>query len=277
MSTIADIPEGWTRVRDTTRVRWGRGGVLEAEAAWWGPWSSKAAFLTAVGGLEEEISYPGGITVSRVVPLKFPSDDPEFDDVYAADCEIVGSGMPSPHETEEITYSHAHARVFFRSEPWYQMGGDFPLVSYQFGGGADFITRPGSAYRFPSDDLKLNQDVGVLVPWRDFSVTFHNVSEPDEELYDSLAGRTNSEDFTLPNGRTYAPGLIQYLAPAGGFTRTIGNVTSWTISHRFKLRYIPHNEIMRPDGTAFEAPVDDNDDYIIPSDDLMQLYGTVTP
>lgn len=274
MSTIEDIPAGWTRVRDTTHVRWGRGGILEAEASFWGPWSSKAAFLTAVGGLEETISYPGGITVSRVVPLKFPSDDPELDSLYAADCDVEGRGMPSEHPTEGITYSHALARVFFRSEPFYQMGGDYPLVSYQFGGGADFITRPGSAYRFPSDSLKLNQDVGVLVPWRDFSITFHNVETPDEELYDSLAGRVNSVPFTLPNGMTYAAGLIQYLAPAGGFTRTIGNVTSWTITHRFKLRYIPHNEIMRPDGTAFEAPVDNVGNKIIPSADLSLLYGT---
>jgi hypothetical protein len=274
MSTIADLPTGWQRIRDQTRVRWGLGGVLEAEAAWWGPWSSKTEFLMAVGGLEEDITYPGGITVSRVVPLKFPSDDPDLDSLYAADCNIDAAGMPSVHATEEITYSRALARVFFRSEPFFMMGGDFPLVSYQFGGGADFITRPGSAYRFPSDGLKLNQDVGVLIPWRDFSVTFHNIPQPDEELYDNLAGRVNSAPFTLPNGRTYAPGLIQYLAPAGGFTRTIGNVTSWTISHRFKLRYIPHNQIMRPDGTAFEAPVDDGGAPIIPSADLSLLYGT---
>lgn len=273
MSTVADLPAGWTRVRESTRWRWGLGTGIEAEATFWGPGSTYADFLKAVGGLEETFTYPGsGDSVTRIVPLKFPSASPDFDDVYAVDCEIEGSGLPIEDGTEGIVYTWARARVLFRSQPFYALGEDYPLITYNFTGGADYVTRPGTAYRFPSDDLRLSQDAGVLVPFRDFSITFHNMREPDEALYDTLVGRVNSADFTLPNEQTYTAGYIHYLGPSGQYSRTIGNVESWTVTHRFKWRYIKHNEVMRPDGTAFEAPVDGNDDPIIPAADLMQLY-----
>lgn len=276
MSTIADLPEGWTRVREPARVRWTRGGIIEAEAAWHGPWSSYAAFLKAVGGLEQTITYPSGQSVSRIVPLKYPSSSPDFDDVYAVDCELTPVGLPSVHDAEEITYQWALARIYFTSQAAYNFGSDYPLVSYSFSAGADFITRPGTAYEFPSDSLRLNQDVGVLVPWRDFTLTFHGLRQPNEGLYDSLAGRVNSEDFYHPNGEVYGPGYIQYLGPSGQYNRTIGNVETWTVTHRLKLRYIKHNEVMRPDGSGFEAPIlvgGTSSDTIIPAADLMQLYA----
>lgn len=283
MSTVADLPAGWTRIRDSTRVRWVRGGGVEGEAAWWGPWDTYAAFLTAVGGTEQEITYPGGVTSTRVVPLKFPSDAAEFDSCYAVDCELEGRGLPSPHETEGITYEWARARVYFRSEPWLNFGDDRPLLSYQFGSGLDMVTRPGTAYEFPSDGLRLNHDAAIPVAWRDFSVTLHNLIEPDDATYDSLLGLVNSADFYAPNGAIYPPGTVLYLGPSGGFTRTIGNITSWTITHRLKYRSVPHNEVMRPDGggpspDGFEAPVlVGTTDKMIGSGNLMALYGVAAP
>jgi hypothetical protein len=283
MSTVADLPAGFTRVRDRTMVRLTRGGILEAEATFRGPWSAYADFLEVVGGTEEEITYPGGITVSRIVPLKFPSDSPLFDSCYAVDCEMVGNGMPAPHDTEGITYELADSRVYFRSEAWYNFGDDRPLVSYSFGSGLDMVTRPGTTYVFPSDDLRLNQDAAVPVPWRDFAVTMHNLIQPDEVTYDALLGKVNSADFYSPNGIIYPAGTVLYLGPSGGFTRTIGNITSWTITHRLKYRQVPHNMIMRPDGTdplsngGFEAPVRvGSSERMIRSGDLMALYGVAS-
>lgn len=273
MSTINDLPDGWVRLRDSTRWRWALGGGIEAEAAFWGPGNSYAEFLRVVGGMEQTITYPDGSGVTRIVPLKFPSNSPDFEDVYAVDCELTGAGRPSEDANEQIVYEWARARVLFRTQPFYNFGGDYPLVSYSYTSGADFITRPGTAYVFPSDSLRLNQDVGVLVPFRDFQVTFHNLTSPNEELYESLTGRVNSATFRLPNGRSYDAGFIQYFGPAGQYQQTIGNQRNWTVSHRFKLRYIKHNEIMRPDGTAFEAPEDDTGANIIPEADLMQLYS----
>jgi hypothetical protein len=272
VATIADLPSGWTRLRDSTRWRLA-GGVIQAEATWWGPGETYAEFLKAVGGLTQSITYPGPIVVNRIVPLKFPSDSADFANVYAIDCDIEGAGLPRPSNTEEIVYEWARARVVFQSDVFWQFGGDFPLISYSFSGGADFTTRPGTAYRFPSDGLRLNQDVGVLVPWRDFQITQHMLTTVNESQFDSLTGRVNSVGFNHPNGIVYPAGTIQYLGPAGQFQRTIGNQVNWSVTHRFKLRYIKHNEIMRPDGSGFEAPEDDNGDQIIPSANLNLIYG----
>lgn len=274
MATINDLPAGWVRLRDSTRWRVAIGGGIEAEAAFWGPGDTYAEFLRAVGGLEETFTYPGaGGSVTRVVPLKFPSNSPDFADVYAVDCELEGAGMPREDAAEQIVYEWARARVLFRSQPFYAMGSDYPLISYAFGSGADFVTRPGTAYSFPSDSLRLNQDVGVLIPWRDFQITLHNLTSPNESVYDALAGRVNSADFYHPNGEVYAAGYLQYLGPSGQYQRTIGNQQSWTVTHRFKLRYVAHNAIMRPDGTGFEVPEDDAGNPPIPAADLMAIYA----
>lgn len=278
MSTIADLPNGWTRIPQSTRVRWVRGGGLEAEATWYGPWSTYAAFLKAVGGLEQEIEYPGGGTVTRVVPLKFPSDSPDFENCYAVDAELEGTGFPAEHPTEGITYTHARARVYFRSEAFYAFGEDRPMLTYSSSSGLDFITRPGTAYEMPSDDLRLNQDVGVPVAWRDFQITLYGLTESADDLYDALLGKLNSVDFEAPNGQTYPPGTVLYFGPATNYTRTIGNVKSWVVSHRLKYREVPHDEIMRPDGggpdpSGFEAPVIvGTTTKMLQREDLMQLY-----
>lgn len=273
MSTIDQLPEGWTRVRDSTRWRLSQDGTVEAEATFWGPGDTYAEFLSVVGGAEEEITYPGsGDSVTRIVPLKFPSASPLFDNCYALGCDLEGAGRPREDPIEGIVYEWAKSTVQFGSRPFFNFGEDYPLVSFNYTGGGDYVTRPGTAYKFPSDNLRLSQDVGVPVQYRDFQITFHKLQESNDELYDQLVGRVNSADFTLPNGRTYAAGFVHYLGPSGQYTQTVGNVKTWTISHRFKWRSVKHNEIMRPDGTAFEAPVDDNGDTIIGEVDLMQLY-----
>lgn len=278
MSTIADLPAGWIRLADPGATRWrlARGGVVEAEALFRGPGSSYAEFLYAVGGKEETISYPGGSqSVTRIVPLKFPSASTLFDNVYANGVEIEASGLPSEDDAEQVAYEWAVARVTFSSESFYDFGSDHPLLSYSFTGNADMISQPGTAYKFPSDGLKLSQDVGALVPWRDFSITLHNLQSLDETIYDDLCGRVNSDVFYHPSGVQYAAGYIQYLGPSGGYSTTIGNQKSFTITHRFKWRRIKHNAVARPDGGGFEEPVVDDmagTTKILPAANLNQIY-----
>lgn len=276
MSTIADLPEGWTRLADPGATRWRltRGGTVEAEALFRGPGHSYADFLYAVGGKEETFTYPGGSqSVTRVVPLKFPSASTLFDNVYANGVEMEGSGLPSEDAAEQVAYQWAVARVTFSSESFFDFGGDYPLISYSFSGGADMVTQPGTSYEFPSDSLRLNQDVGTLIPWRDFSITMHNLQSLNESTYDDLCGRVNSAGFVHPNGVTYAAGFIQYLGPSGGYSVTVGNQKSFTVTHRFKWRRIKHNAVARPDGGGFEEPeVVGGSDKILPSADLNLVY-----
>lgn len=269
MSTVADLPEGWVRLHDQTRKRAVVGGGLEAEAAWVGPWATADAFLLAVAGLEEEIEYPGGVTVTRVVPLRFPSDSPEFADVFALDVDIRGVGRSSSHPTEGITYTKGIARVLFRSQPWLNFGSDTPMMSRTGTTGVDIITRPGTAYKLESytPAKKLNQDVGVPVPWRDEQVTLYGLQSIPRDEYDPLVGKVNSVDFL-----GFGPKYAQFLGYSDAETRTVGNISTYTITLRIKFRYlVKHTEIMRPDGTGFEAPVDDGGNEILPAADLNAL------
>lgn len=274
MSTVADLPEGWNRLAGDTVVGQDNGRV-EAEAVWWGPWASYSGFLAAVGGIAEDIDYGNGIVVSRVVPLKFPSDSDLFDQCYATRASLIGRGMPAPHATEGITYSHCMARVYFETNPGMNFGADSPFMSVQWGAGLDFITRPGTAYELPSYSpaRKLNQDVGVPVATLEFGITFYQVAAYNPTDYLPYVGRVNSIPFIVGDVE-FPAGTIHYLNPSGATTTTVGNVSSWTISHRFKYREIEHNKIMRPDGSGFEAPVQvGTTTKILPEIDLNGLYS----
>jgi hypothetical protein len=68
-------------------------------------------------------------------------------------------------------------------------------------------------------------------------------------------------------------GTIMYAGLSTSGQRTVGGVTTWQLSHKIRYRKVPHNEIMRPDGTGFEAPEDDNGDPIYELADLSVLFG----
>jgi hypothetical protein len=235
--------------------------------------------MTAASGIAETFSWPGGATGSRIVPLQHP----KYQDAYAE--SVTASPLPgsccSLIETTEGTdegiqypiWDWYLGEVRFRTPKW-GTEGDYPLITRTLDSGADIVTRPGSAYQFASDGLKLKQDVGVFVPTIDFSLAFHKLPALNESLYISLAGRVNSIAFY-----GCAAGTVQYVGPHTQGERRTGNVVTWELVHKFKFRWIPHNILMRPtgtggpSGTGFDTPVDGYGNGLLPTADLNALWS----
>lgn len=265
MSSISDLPASYSGqwLQDSTDESIDENGV-QATCSWYGPWAERIEFLRVVSGLPEQITYPGGVSVTRIVPLKYPF----YENVYAYNARARGTGSCSlGGDGLTATYDWAIITVNFKTYP-YKLDGDQAMITRQDDGGMEFVTRPGSAYIFPSDSLRINQDVGVPVPTNDFSLTFHRLPFLDRALWQTLQGRVNTVDFL-----GYPAGTIQYVGPSSTATVTIANQFSFEATHRFRFRWIPHNQIMRPDGTGFEAPEDGNGDTILPTTDLNAIFA----
>lgn len=277
MSTIDDIPSGWNVLHSPEpKERIVLGVGIEAEMSWVGPWEDRHDFLAAVAGYDETFSYPGGVSVTRRVPLKYP--DERYDDVYAYDCAMGAVGRSGPSaENRGITYALCKVTVYFRSQPFYVGAGDYPMVSLMASGGADIVTVPGTAYEFPSDSLRVDHNAGVLVPTVDYAMTFHNLPSLDDRVsvWEGLTGRVNSDSFYTPFHPVtpYAAGYVQMLSFSTASSISFGNVQTHTATLQLRYRRVKHNEIMRPDGTAFEAPERvGSSDPLIPVATLMSLY-----
>lgn len=268
MSTYEDIPESWSIGYKGHRERWITGQGIQAQATWIGPWSEREEFLNIIGGTEEDIEYPGGVIANRIVPLKYP----RYEDVYAESVEMEPLGRPSADPTDLMTYSKCRVTVYFASRPWYAFGSEYPLVDLQASSGKLKVTRPGTAYVFPSDSKRLAGNVGIDVGVLNFTMTFHNLGSLALETYTVLTNRVNSATFFTPYG-TFAAGYVQYLGFSNQQQMSIGNNYRYTISHAFQFKERPHNQIMRPDGTAFEAPQDGNGDGLYALADLNAIYN----
>lgn len=265
MSTIDDLP---------TSVEWLHEGTVEqmdadvstAEAQFLVLDADREAFLQVVGGLPQQFTI-GTTTYTRIVPLKYP----RFDNCYAESVSLRGSGRSRAPggDGPGIEYDFWIATVRF-STPAFRYDGDKPAVSESCDVGCDMITRPGTAYKFPSDNLIVPHPCGVPVTTIDFSLTFHGLSSVDIPFYSTLAGYVSSAEFY---GLT--AGKVLYLGPQSNGQKTVGNVTTFDVTHKFRYRSVPHNEIMRPDGTAFEAPVQvgDTSKKLLPTADLNALWG----
>lgn len=267
MSTIDDLPETFNMSYKSHSESIGfLGAPLEAEIGWVGPWSARQEFFDAAGANEETINYPGGITATRIVTLQHP----DWEMMYAEGGRVTPLGKPSM-SGRNMAYKMCRITVGFAARPFYNFGGDYPLVDLNSQSGADKVTRPGTAYAFPSDGLRLAQNVGVDVVSMDWNVTFHNVGVLDLATYTVLSGKVNSNTFYTPYG-LILPGFVHYLGFSNQQTLSIGNNFRHSITHRFRWKSIEHNKIMRPDGTMFEAPETAGGDKLLSAADLNAIY-----
>lgn len=264
MSTMADMPAGVEWLHDGTEEEVDEEGTY-ARTSFYVPGDVKDAFKQVVGGLPTQFTI-GTTTYTRVVPLQYDGAD----NCYAVSLTMRGDGRSRAPEDDSlgIVYDYWIAQVRFATRP-YRFDGSYPAVTEQGDAGADMVTRPGTAYEFPSDSLVVPHNVGVLVPTIDFSLTFHQLPSLNTDGYAQYAGRVNSQVFY---GK--AIGTVQYVGPSWSGQKTVGNVTTWDVTHKFRFRWIEHNKIMRPDGTAFEAPtqVGDPTKYLLPTADLNDLW-----
>jgi hypothetical protein len=264
VSSVSDLPAGveWLHEPEVEeeQAEAGSGAVVHFVM----PWSVRESFRTVVGGLPEQFTS-NGVTYTRIVPLEYPG----FTNCYAERMRIRGAGrsrLPSSGEMG-IEYDWAFATVWFSTPAW-SFGGDTPLISMSIETGAEMVTRPGTAYSFPSDNLPLLHNCGVRVPVKDIRMTFFQMPILDRPLYASLAGCVNSTAFM-----GYSTGTVQYVGEAFDGEQTLGNVTTYTVTQRFRWRAVPHNMIMRPDGADFEAPEDGNGDTMLPEADLNDIFS----
>jgi hypothetical protein len=255
MSTIDQLPSSAV-CHDPRRNARMVQNVATGRMTWVMPWSDYEAFVEVVVGLEEQVTFPGGVVVTRRVPLKYPW--PLQPDMYANEISLDPCGTPGSSAGEGIEYSKIKVTVGFTSFDFFGGQGDFPLVSMQMRTGAVRKTRPGTAYKFPSDNLLIDHPVGVRIPTREVALTMHwmpPISQTVLDLWESLAGKVNSGVFRTPWG-TYAAGCVLYDGSDASQTLTVGNQIQAQATHRMLCQRIPHNQLMRPDGTAFESPVD---------------------
>jgi hypothetical protein len=265
MSTLSDLPSGVEWLHEGTEEEIDDDGCY-ASAQFYVPGAVREEFRRIVGGGVPEQFSIGGTSFTRVVPLKYDG----FDNCYATGVSMRGEGRSSaPSDALGIQYDYWIARVKFATRP-YRFDGSYPAVTESGDAGADMVTRPGTAYEFPSDSLVVSQNVGVLMPTIDFSLTFHQLPSLNVAGYAALAGRVNTEVFY-----GCAAGTVQYVGPSWQGQKTVGNVVSWDVTHKFRFRWIEHNKIMRPDGAGFEAPVQVGDatKYLLPTIDLNALWA----
>lgn len=242
-------------------------------------------FLT-VGGLSKSLTI-GPNSVTRLIPLIHPYLDPSWN-CYADDIRIFtpeGAVAGVDGTGGGITFSDYFIDVHFSTPPYFLELGDYPCCEFDGEPGEDRVTRPGSAYIFPSDGMRLSQAVGVPVKTLDFGITTHRLPAYDLDLYESLIGAVNITTFY-----GYSAGCVQYVGPKNRGQEIIAGQPVWTVTHMFKFRQIPHNAIMRPDGKDFEAPIEDDggtpptpdttneeDDanpvYLLAEQELNQLWG----
>jgi len=237
-------------------------------------------FTSTVTGKKQSVTI-NGVAQDRRIPLVHPyitNGNCYCDSVHVYPPEGAIAGW----DGTAITFADYFADVHFAT-PTYQMeGGDMPTVLISLDNGVDRVTRPGSSYLFPSDNTRLNHDVGVSVHTIDFTVTNHKLDKLSEDLYDGLIGCVNLTPF-----RNKPTGTVLYEGPRCQQQYVVGGSPMFDAGHSFKYRSIPHNQVMRPDGSNFEAPIESGGQaptlanqenltdpvYLYPVGELNQLWG----
>jgi len=264
MSIESQLPASAVRLYKSTTIKASKDG-RQGTACWAVDLQDLDDFLTVVGGMPETVTFPGGLSATRLVPLLWP-DPPYKIPMYAYDVDADYTG----YDKDNLTYSKAKVKVAFKTYSYDQ--DQNPFFTEQYDGASDFITLPGSAFQFPSDGRIINTEVGLPIPTLDFSLTFYKVPSRALGLWTSLQGYVNSTVF-LPNHYGLAPGTVLYMGPSENIQTSLGGVVSYQITHKFRWRYIPHNMILRPDSGGWEAPVRLFDGApIMPTADLNALF-----
>ena len=299
MSTLADLFAAAPSTEVLTD-----GYTLEADARgyygnirFWFSGADLQAFTYTVTGKAQTTTI-NGVTFTRLVPLKHPyiSGNCYADTVKVYPPEGAVAGLDG--SGTGIAFDDYFADVHF-STPNYNYEGapsgaedggeDYPCVSVRLSAGEERVTRPGTAYEFPSDGKKTEQKIGAAVKTMDFGLTMHRLPNLDVPLYQALAGCVNEVDFY-----GCPAGTVIYDGPESDGQFMVAGDPSFEVTHQFKYRSIPWNQVMRPDGSGFEAPIEaarpssapggstadtasEEDDadpiYIYPEADLNQLWG----
>lgn len=234
-----------------------QGGVLTGTLAYHVPYDLIESAMTVVGGTPEIFTLPGGVTITRIVPMRHPvMTNILADRVYA-----TARGAPSGGD-----YEFFELVVDFIS-PQFDLGGNEPFMTVT-GNPVNRITPlPASAVQFADSSHPVN-DVGLPLPGADFTVTLHKQPAFDPQLYNSYFGYVNSVPFMgWPAGTVLFDGL--------GWSRqtTFGGVSTWQTNLVFRASSpdFTWNQKIKRDGTIAAAFRGGTTDPLHPSTDLYTL------
>ena len=228
------------------------------------------AFCDVLAGKPATAVTIGGTAATRMIPLRHPRDSTMYaytSRIYPPEGIVANEGPPG--SGFGIDFEWYFADVRFRVPTW-SASGSYPMVTYDEDAGMEMRTRPGTAYQFPSDGLRVLHDVGVPNGVVKFALTFEGLTSLDSALFRSLIGTVNSTTFF-----DCPPGTVLYEGCSSSGQYQIGGVPAFRARQMFSYSRIPHRQIMRPDGTAFEAPVQvgNTSKYLLDESNLNALYA----
>ena len=247
------LPASSKRLYKETRIQVYIGGV-GAMAAWQCAYADVWTWLTVAAGTKEVVNG----TVTRIVPLRFPDNT----NLIARNIDVQLTGYDSVNST----YSTAKMMVEFATPQWDMSGGSaFLTENLKFS--SNFITLPGSAYKF-GDGTVVTQDVGRYVPEVEWSVTSYMMPTLDTATIMSVVGCVNSATIL-----GCAPNTLLFNGVNSQRQTTTGFVNSYETQFSFVYRPVSWQMLMRPDGTGFATVTDNNGNGIFPTADFSVLFG----
>ncbi|MHC5536948.1 hypothetical protein ACYOEI_01585 [Singulisphaera rosea] len=199
-------------------------------------YSDRAAFIIFACGTVE----PGSPT-PRIVPLRHP----EFPNLYA---QRIGSLNTGSNGSGSM-YTDSKITVQFETLP-FATAGDQAFRTTRLRSAGNYVTQPGNAFKFPSDNTPIKQDAGRFIPEMSYSITLFQCTNVNDDLIASLINKVNAGVFM---GRP--EGTVRFDGADSEVTQTVSGIITNNITLNLVFRPIPHNYLLRPDG-GFEEAVD---------------------
>jgi hypothetical protein len=243
MSSLSSIPVeiDWSRLPDPPE------SIIIDQDGWGGrlafvvPWGYRYEFMDLVAGSDEVITYGGGSTMTRKVPLRHPERPLVF---FAVRAECEGWGGPEGFLDgvgQEVLHSHGRVVVEFSTLP-FGAGEEIPFSVTRVRHGSEYITKPGAAFTF-SNGTKSSQDSGIFIALNTISITTYLNPTLNHPQITALTNKINSTTFL-----GYPPGHVKFDgADTESPVSSLGSRTH-TKSMTFTYRELHWNLQMRGDG-----------------------------
>ncbi len=199
-------------------------------------WTDRFAFAKTVAGTVE-----GTGPIRRIVPLRYPDSI----NLIAQRLTIEGVGRPV---SAVQPYTAAKITVYFEFVPWLIQGNSNPFLAIRLKFGGNYVTMPGTAFKFASDSTPIKQDMGVFVPEVGYNITIYQGPTLDDATITSLVGKINSTIFLNNPVKT-----MRFDGADADYSMTFDGQQQFTKQFAFTYRAKPWGQILRPDGVWEEA------------------------
>jgi hypothetical protein len=264
MATTLSVPFT-IMVQDGIRERWASTGPT-ATVKFKCLWTDRYRLAQELVGT----SVAAGNQIIRVVPFAYPTSPNLF---CMPDLDIEPHGKPIRESSGWLSYKYAIVTANFGTPPYSFDNSDpsgKPWTVTNMDVGGEFLTLPGSTYRFP-DGTPTNTPIGKVIPQVTFSLKRHWMPYlPVGEML-TLVGKVNDASFDI-GGFACPEGTLLFMAgPNDRQTDTTGSVTQ-EVQYKLVYRSVPWNFYLHPNRTSgFQAVTDGNGDPPYESGDFTIL------